>query len=117
MNTQLVNPESIASRRSAAIDASVNECLVRAGGATMAVIARGHAVLIALRNHGIDDSAIAERSMHLPERMHGAKLAIDSIVGDLGVDTVAGKHAGEFDEEQFAFDVKNKLTQKLRELM
>lgn len=109
--------DQVAQRRAAAVDASVNDLLLRAGGAARCVVARGQALLIGLLNHGLDDSAIGERSNHLPERMHGARLAIESIVDELWADSVLEKHGGEFDREQLAFDVRKKLVRTLRELI
>ena len=109
--------DQIAERRAAAVEASVGECLVRAGGAAMCVIARSHALLIGLRNHGLDESAMTERAQHLPERMHGARLAIETIVDELCLAAVVEKNGGEFDREQLEFDVRQKLVQFLRELV
>lgn len=107
----------VAERRQQAVAACVDESLQRAGGAAMCVIARCHALLIALRNRGIDNSAMLERSNHLPERMHGARLAIESVIDELGVDRIVAKHAGEFDCEQLEHDVRKELLHSLREML
>jgi hypothetical protein len=109
--------EDIAVRRKAAIDASVKECLARAGGAAMCIANRAHVLVAALRSHGIVNDVMLERSEHLPERMHGSRLAIESIVDVLGLCAIVERNAGGFDEEQLRFDVRNIVTKTLREIM
>lgn len=109
--------EQIAERRAAAIDAAISDCLQRSGGAALCVIAKSKALLVALFNRGLMPEPIDERATHLPERMHGARLAIESIVEELGLECVAAKHCGEFDAEQFEHDLKTQVTRLLRELI
>jgi hypothetical protein len=107
----------VAERRNQAVAACVNEGLERAGGAVLCIIGRCHAVLLALGSRGLHEAVMAERANHLPERMHGSRLAIDEIVGELGIEHIVERNAGEFDQEQLLFDVKRQLTQILRELI
>ena len=116
-SSEPVDAEDIAKRREAAIKACVNESLTRAGGAALNVAKRAHALVGALEKHGIDGCDMAERSSRLPERMHGSRLAIDSIVDELGLAGIVDRNAGCFDQEQLLFDVKAKVTQTLRELV
>jgi hypothetical protein len=109
--------KDIAKRREASIKACVNESLTRAGGAAMNVVKRAHALVAALRNHGIDNFEMLERSERLPERTYGAILAVESIVDELGLAGIVDRNAGCFDREQLEHDVKNKVTQVLRELL
>ena len=109
--------EDIVKRREAAIKSCVIESLTRAGGAALNVAKRAHALVGALEKHGIDGCDMAERSSRLPERMHGSRLAIDSIVDELGLAGIVERNAGCFDQEKLEHDVKIKVTQTLRELV
>lgn len=109
--------EDVAQRRKAAIKSCVDELLTRAGGAAMNVAKRATALVAALEKHGVDSSDMAERSERLPERMHGSRVAIESVIDELGLAGVVDRNAGCFDQEQLMFDVKNEVTQVLRELV
>jgi hypothetical protein len=116
-SSEPVDVEAITKRREAAIKACVIESLTRAGGAALNVAKRAHALVGALEKHCIDGCDMAERSSRLLERMHGSRVCIDMIVDDLGLAGIVDRNAGCFDQEQLLFDVKNKVTQVLRELV
>jgi hypothetical protein len=53
----------------------------------------------------------------MPERLAGLELNEEAIVGACGIDTIASELHGEFDLEQFQFDLAFQVRQAIRQLI
>lgn len=108
---------ALATKRDELISAGVDRCLARAGGIARCTIARAHVILAGLAARNIDAGEIAERGEHMPERLAGLELNEDAIVSACGIETVASELHGEFDLEQFQFDLSFQVRQAIRNLI
>lgn len=107
--------ETIPVKREQLVAKCVDQCLPRVAAAAKCAMKKLQLIINGV-NRLTNESEVAERCEHMPERLAGVELASDWTIELVGVDAVCERvtAGSQFDLEQIEHDVKVKLKQVIR---